>query len=66
MAQTMPDSISDMTESLRTNYVGVASFTVLVWDHIITCSDEVEYVWKRPKGLSTMQLRCTWALLTIL
>ncbi|KAJ3729349.1 hypothetical protein C8R42DRAFT_742020 [Lentinula raphanica] len=53
MAQTMPDSISDMTESLRTNYVGVASFTVLAWDHIITCSDEVEYVWKRPKGLIT-------------
>ncbi|KAI0275935.1 hypothetical protein BGY98DRAFT_989250 [Russula aff. rugulosa BPL654] len=32
------------------DYVGVASFTVLVWDHIITFSDEVEYIWKGAKG----------------
>ncbi|KAH9961843.1 hypothetical protein BJV74DRAFT_787376, partial [Russula compacta] len=31
-------------------YVGVASFTVLVWDHLITFSDEVEYIWKGGKG----------------
>ncbi|KAH9986928.1 hypothetical protein BJV74DRAFT_749465, partial [Russula compacta] len=34
-------------------YVGVAAFTVLVWDHVITFSDEVEYIWKGRKGLAT-------------
>ncbi|KAH9961437.1 hypothetical protein BJV74DRAFT_787513, partial [Russula compacta] len=33
-------------------YVGVTAFTVLVWDHIMTFSDEVEYVWKGRKGLA--------------
>ncbi|PFH46749.1 hypothetical protein AMATHDRAFT_153931, partial [Amanita thiersii Skay4041] len=32
-------------------YVGFASFIVLVWDHIITFSDEVELMWKGRKGL---------------
>ncbi|KAH9968344.1 hypothetical protein BGW80DRAFT_1177689, partial [Lactifluus volemus] len=32
-------------------YVGLASFTVLVYDHCITFSDEFEYIWKRPRGL---------------
>ncbi|KAI0667601.1 hypothetical protein C8Q78DRAFT_981412, partial [Trametes maxima] len=31
-------------------YVGLASFTVLVWDHFITLGDEIEYIWKRRKG----------------
>jgi len=30
--------------------VGFASFTILVWDHVITFSDEVEYIWKGKKG----------------
>ncbi|KAI0657346.1 hypothetical protein C8Q70DRAFT_1055873 [Cubamyces menziesii] len=39
------------TDELRTTfYVGIASFTALVWDHIITFADEVEYIWKRKKG----------------
>ncbi|KAI0769963.1 hypothetical protein C8Q74DRAFT_1218445 [Fomes fomentarius] len=25
-------------------------FTVLLWDHFITLSDEIEYIWKRDKG----------------
>ncbi|KAF9453115.1 hypothetical protein P691DRAFT_659231, partial [Macrolepiota fuliginosa MF-IS2] len=31
-------------------YVGFAGFTILIWDHIVTFADEVEYVWKRRKG----------------
>ena len=27
-----------------------AAFAVVVWDHLITLSDEVEYVWKREKS----------------
>lgn len=35
-----------------TNAVGVAGFTMLVWDHsdIITLDDEVNVIWKRPQG----------------
>ncbi|KAN0131524.1 hypothetical protein V8E53_010632 [Lactarius tabidus] len=29
---------------------GVVSFTILVWDHIITFSEEVELIWKGVKG----------------
>ncbi|KAI0292672.1 hypothetical protein B0F90DRAFT_1768640 [Multifurca ochricompacta] len=32
-------------------YVGLAGYTVLLWDHIITFDDEVEYIWKGKKGL---------------
>jgi len=45
------DLIKDNQNLVITRCVGVASFTVLVWDHIITFSDEVEYVWKGAKGL---------------
>lgn len=37
---------------LNTQYVGVAAFTILIWDHIVSFSDEVEYVWKGNKGPS--------------
>ncbi|KAJ8474586.1 hypothetical protein ONZ45_g15901 [Pleurotus djamor] len=33
--------IADAAESLRTDFVGFASFTILIWDHIITFGDEV-------------------------
>ncbi|KAI0060354.1 hypothetical protein BV25DRAFT_1917716 [Artomyces pyxidatus] len=42
--------IADFTGSLRTKYVGVASFTLMVWDHILTFNDEVEYIWFGNKG----------------
>ncbi|KAJ8518527.1 hypothetical protein ONZ45_g4433 [Pleurotus djamor] len=49
--QTQDISVpEDIIESLQTNYVGFASFTILVWDHMITFSDEVRYVWKGKKG----------------
>ncbi|KAH9987096.1 hypothetical protein BJV77DRAFT_802721 [Russula vinacea] len=43
---------TDYRNSVTTKYVGVAAFTVLVWDHILTFSDEVEYIWKGGKGLN--------------
>ncbi|KAF7760973.1 hypothetical protein Agabi119p4_10382 [Agaricus bisporus var. burnettii] len=45
-----PPAIDDAREALLTNYIGVASFTALVWDHIDTFADEVEYIWKGRKG----------------
>ncbi|KAF5347020.1 hypothetical protein D9756_011019 [Leucocoprinus leucothites] len=32
-------------------FVGFASLTALLWDHIDTFADEVEYIWKGRKGL---------------
>ncbi|KAF8208529.1 hypothetical protein K438DRAFT_1754419 [Mycena galopus ATCC 62051] len=50
MSQTTPPVLSDISDTIRTNFVGFASFTILVWDHIITFSDEVELIWKPKKG----------------
>ncbi|KAG2010296.1 hypothetical protein CC2G_013133 [Coprinopsis cinerea AmutBmut pab1-1] len=50
MSQNIPSIIEDVAQQLRTNYMGFASFTLLVWDHIDTFADEVEYVWKGTKG----------------
>ncbi|TFK38997.1 hypothetical protein BDQ12DRAFT_650645 [Crucibulum laeve] len=49
MQQHIPSTIPDIFETINTNYVGFASFTVLIWDHIDTFADEVEYIWKVPK-----------------
>jgi len=48
--QALDQAVEDYRNSLLTKYVGLASFTILVWDHIITFSDEVELIWKGPKG----------------
>ncbi|PIL22620.1 hypothetical protein GSI_15310 [Ganoderma sinense ZZ0214-1] len=39
-----------MSELYTTCYVGLASFTILIWDHLLTFSEEVEFVWKKKKG----------------
>ncbi|KAJ3565939.1 hypothetical protein NP233_g7321 [Leucocoprinus birnbaumii] len=48
-----PSPYEDKLEAFQTNCVAFASFTVLVWDHIDTFADEVEYIWKGRKGLCT-------------
>lgn len=45
--------IEDITENFRTNCVGFAGFTVLIWDHIDTFTEEVEYIWKGKKSTIT-------------
>ncbi|KAJ7465178.1 hypothetical protein FB451DRAFT_1402886 [Mycena latifolia] len=47
----VPNVIDDIAEDLRTNYVGFAGFTILIWDHLDTFPAEVEYIWKAKKGL---------------
>jgi len=47
----LPDINVDRTEMYQTNYMGFASFTVLIWDHIITFDREVEYIWPAKKNL---------------
>jgi hypothetical protein len=34
-----------------TIYVGIVGFTILVWDHLITSGDEIEFIWKGCKGI---------------
>ncbi|KAF9032767.1 hypothetical protein BJ165DRAFT_1516714 [Panaeolus papilionaceus] len=50
MGQEIPEITADIIDTVRTNYVGFASFTILIWDHIDTFSDEVEFVWKGKKN----------------
>ncbi|KAH8994137.1 hypothetical protein EDB86DRAFT_1286090 [Lactarius hatsudake] len=51
-ASGIPELISHTGRiSILTKCFGVASFTILVWDHIITFPDEVELIWKGGKGL---------------
>ncbi|KAF9442653.1 hypothetical protein P691DRAFT_810261 [Macrolepiota fuliginosa MF-IS2] len=43
-----PTPADDKLETYQ--YIGFASFTALIWDHIDTFADEVEYIWKGRKG----------------
>ncbi|EIW82692.1 hypothetical protein CONPUDRAFT_163781 [Coniophora puteana RWD-64-598 SS2] len=43
--------VADVQHAMATVYVGIFGFTVLVWDHFLTFSDEVEIVWKKRKTL---------------
>ncbi|KAJ7134216.1 hypothetical protein C8R44DRAFT_420148 [Mycena epipterygia] len=47
---SVPNVYDDVAETMRTNYVGLASFTILIWDHLDTFTTEVEYIWKGKKG----------------
>ncbi|KAJ6511926.1 hypothetical protein C8R47DRAFT_1291422 [Mycena vitilis] len=50
MSQSIPTVFDDVSDTIRTNFVGFASFSLLVWDHAITFDDEVELIWKGKKG----------------
>jgi len=50
MSGPVPTVLEDLTENFRTNCVGFAGFTILIWDHIDTFTTEVEYIWKGKKG----------------
>ncbi|EGO23730.1 hypothetical protein SERLADRAFT_469992, partial [Serpula lacrymans var. lacrymans S7.9] len=43
-------SLAEFRNAYSTIYVGLAGFTILVWDHLITFDDEVEFIWNQPKG----------------
>ncbi|KAF8802102.1 hypothetical protein BYT27DRAFT_7113384 [Phlegmacium glaucopus] len=52
MPQTVPDVQSDISDNIFVKYVGLASFVILLWDHVDTFADEVEYIWKaKRKGI---------------
>ncbi|KAJ7306634.1 hypothetical protein DFH08DRAFT_975892 [Mycena albidolilacea] len=46
----VPRVIEDLVENFRTDCVGFAGFTILIWDHLDTFTTEVEYIWKGKKG----------------
>lgn len=41
--------IREKTELYSTNYVGLAGFTMLFYDHLLTFPDEVQYIWFKSK-----------------
>ncbi|TFK39075.1 hypothetical protein BDQ12DRAFT_722916 [Crucibulum laeve] len=49
-SQALPGVIEDVSEMYRTTYMGFASFTILIWDHVDTFADEVELIWQGKKG----------------
>lgn len=39
--------VTELTDLYATDYFGLASFVVLVYDHMLTFDDEVEFIWRR-------------------
>ncbi|KAJ6549948.1 hypothetical protein B0H19DRAFT_1264821 [Mycena capillaripes] len=50
-AELLHSVIVALQNVLTTRYVSVAGFVVLLYDHLLTLDDEVEFVWKAPKSL---------------
>ncbi|KAH6912858.1 hypothetical protein BKA70DRAFT_1422412 [Coprinopsis sp. MPI-PUGE-AT-0042] len=48
--QKIPSVLEDVSWQMGTNYMGFAAFTMLVWDHMDTFADEVNYIWFGTKG----------------
>ncbi|CAL1713532.1 unnamed protein product [Somion occarium] len=49
-SDTAPNFVVDTGETRVTVYMGFVSFMILIWEHIITFGDEVEYIWKGRKS----------------
>jgi len=52
-ATASPTTILDIQYWYDTNYVGIAGFTIMLWDHVDTFVAEVELIWLREKSLLT-------------
>ncbi|KAF7359996.1 hypothetical protein MVEN_00726900 [Mycena venus] len=53
MDAELPQSvIAALQNVLTTRYVSAAGYVVLLWDHLLTLGDEVEYVWSAPTTLA--------------
>ncbi|PIL22618.1 hypothetical protein GSI_15308 [Ganoderma sinense ZZ0214-1] len=50
MKEAAESIIQEVAELRITAYVGLASYTVLVYDHLLTLDDEIKYIWKKKKG----------------
>lgn len=46
-----PPFVDDFSQTRVTIYMGFLSFMILIWEHVITFADEVEYIWFGKKGL---------------
>jgi len=52
MSDSMKSDVrQDWLDTSFTIYVGIAGFTILVWDHLVTIGDEIELIWRGPKGI---------------
>jgi len=50
MSDSIPTPADDISQQIRTNYMGFACFAILIWDHVDTFTTEVEYIWKGKKN----------------
>ncbi|THV01134.1 hypothetical protein K435DRAFT_836962 [Dendrothele bispora CBS 962.96] len=46
-----PDPVAN--QILFQQYMHIAGITILFWDHLLTFDDEFEYIWSRPKIISS-------------
>jgi len=51
--EKVPTVLEYLQENFQTNLVGLAGFTVLIWDHIDTFPLEVEHIWAKKKTMIT-------------
>ncbi|KAJ7159761.1 hypothetical protein C8R46DRAFT_373907 [Mycena filopes] len=47
-AEVLHDAIVDLQNVAATRYVSAAGLVILLYDHLLTLGDEVEYIWKAP------------------
>ncbi|KAG2356421.1 hypothetical protein BDR07DRAFT_1613088 [Suillus spraguei] len=41
----------DFAETHQTIYVAFVGFTILIWDHLVTIGDEIDFIWQGRKGI---------------
>lgn len=46
-----PPFVEDFGQTRVTIYMGFVSFMILIWEHVITFADEVEFIWYGKKGI---------------
>lgn len=51
MTSFSEQTVLDTTETRQTICVGIVCFTILIWDHLVTSGDEIEFIWQGPKGI---------------
>lgn len=55
-----PDADDGSFDDGFPQYLAFASFTVLIWDHLITFDREVVYIWPARKNLCAFWLCRCW------
>uniref|UniRef100_A0A0W0FKW6 DUF6533 domain-containing protein n=1 Tax=Moniliophthora roreri TaxID=221103 RepID=A0A0W0FKW6_MONRR len=49
-----PQVLQFLDDAKTTSYIAAAAVTLFVFDYMLTIEQEVELMWKRPKGLASI------------